>query len=465
MLACLGGALLAVLVSPATFMVDDAWFYLQIGRNLALGLGSTFDGETLTNGYHPLWQAVVALLGLVSTDRTWMLYSALSLQIVAVVAALGLLYAHAVRRGAPWPIGLPLALLLSQYTDKGWLSEGPLVALLLAAVLSTQGVASGVLLGLLFLARLDTVFFVGALLVLRRCPRTALGAAAIAVPWVLYTLATTGHLVPVSGAIKSTFPVPDLSDPLLKVGWTGVAAALGSGVALGFAAVRPERRVLLGSLGAGGLIHAVYTALFTGPLWSTFVPYYWIVGTAAAGLAMGELLVLYLARLPSIPPDKRRVLVGVIAAGLALAGLGRAGQSIFQQDPTIELGRWIGTELPDARVAVLDAPGRIAWFSGRPVFAFDGLTRDHGFSEALVSQGAEGWARAHGITHLVAYDVPIELPWASITSDDRSTTVRFRAPATGAAAGEARLERADAVQRLVDLVPADTNAASLYAWP
>lgn len=34
---------------------DDAFYYAQIARNIALGLGSTFDGIHETNGYHPLW--------------------------------------------------------------------------------------------------------------------------------------------------------------------------------------------------------------------------------------------------------------------------------------------------------------------------------------------------------------------------------------------------------------------------
>ena len=34
---------------------DDFYYYLVIARNLASGLGSTFDGSTPTNGYHPLY--------------------------------------------------------------------------------------------------------------------------------------------------------------------------------------------------------------------------------------------------------------------------------------------------------------------------------------------------------------------------------------------------------------------------
>src|SRR3954471_4321452 len=47
--------------APFALTFDDAWYYLTIGRNLAAGQGSTFDGVNLTNGYHPLWQLVAAV--------------------------------------------------------------------------------------------------------------------------------------------------------------------------------------------------------------------------------------------------------------------------------------------------------------------------------------------------------------------------------------------------------------------
>jgi hypothetical protein len=34
---------------------DDAFYYLTIARNVTAGLGVTFDGLTVTNGFHPLW--------------------------------------------------------------------------------------------------------------------------------------------------------------------------------------------------------------------------------------------------------------------------------------------------------------------------------------------------------------------------------------------------------------------------
>ena len=42
----------------AWFMRDDAYYYFKVAQNITLGLGSTFDGINLTNGYHPLWMLI-----------------------------------------------------------------------------------------------------------------------------------------------------------------------------------------------------------------------------------------------------------------------------------------------------------------------------------------------------------------------------------------------------------------------
>ncbi len=39
----------------AWFIRDDAYYYFKVAQNITEGLGSSFDGINLTNGYHPLW--------------------------------------------------------------------------------------------------------------------------------------------------------------------------------------------------------------------------------------------------------------------------------------------------------------------------------------------------------------------------------------------------------------------------
>ncbi len=40
------------------FIRDDAYYYFKVAQNISQGLGSTFDGINLTNGYHPLWMVI-----------------------------------------------------------------------------------------------------------------------------------------------------------------------------------------------------------------------------------------------------------------------------------------------------------------------------------------------------------------------------------------------------------------------
>ena len=60
---CLAWLPVIVVWGPAPFTItfDDAFYYFQIGKELAHGHGSTFNGLDHTNGYHPLWQLICAM--------------------------------------------------------------------------------------------------------------------------------------------------------------------------------------------------------------------------------------------------------------------------------------------------------------------------------------------------------------------------------------------------------------------
>lgn len=470
-MAGLAGLLgLSVLFSPATFMVDDAWFYLQIARHAALGHGPTFDGSTPTNGYHPLWLALETLVGLlVGGDRERMLSGAVALQVgLAGLALVGLARLGDRARFA-YPLSVVVAVLLAQLTDKGWLSEGVLATALHAAVLwswvrADRPWRTGLFVGLLLLARLDTAFFVVVLGLLslrepRRFAAISGTAALVVLPWAAWTLSTTGHLVPISGAIKSTFPHADLTDLYGKLGPTGLITALGSVVAMAVGArVGGDRGRVLGALGGGAVLHAVYVGLFTAPRWSTDVAYYWITGTLATGFLTGELLAAYMDRLPSLSA-RRDGLVGALLLLAAAAGVGRAWQSTaVGPDPVVGLATWIAEHEPEAVLLTLDAPGRLAWFSGRPVIAADGLTQDHGFAEQVRALGMPALARGRGVTHLVSYTVPVELPWAVITTDP--LVIRFVPPGLGGDGGT--LRPGAPVIRQVDLLPEGEDLAAVF---
>jgi len=46
---------------PLPYIEDDFFYYARIAANIAAGKGSTFDGTTPTNGYHPLYEALLVV--------------------------------------------------------------------------------------------------------------------------------------------------------------------------------------------------------------------------------------------------------------------------------------------------------------------------------------------------------------------------------------------------------------------
>ncbi len=95
---------------PNLFFEDDAYFYLQIARNIGRGAGSTFDGLHVTNGYHLLWTAVLvpfaALVSALGLGKT---------AFVAIVSGVGLGIAGVaavVSFREPWARALSLLLFI-----------------------------------------------------------------------------------------------------------------------------------------------------------------------------------------------------------------------------------------------------------------------------------------------------------------------------------------------------------------
>lgn len=72
--------------SPALLLgsyQDDFFYYLKVAQNLATTGVSTFNGVTLTNGYHPLWMLTLVCLFKVFPGKTFFV----ALQFVSVLSA------------------------------------------------------------------------------------------------------------------------------------------------------------------------------------------------------------------------------------------------------------------------------------------------------------------------------------------------------------------------------------------
>ena len=71
-------------------LVDDSFYYFQIARNIATGIGPTHDGAAWTSGFQTLWMAtLVPIYGAFPGNPTLPIHLALTLQ--ALLAGLSAL--------------------------------------------------------------------------------------------------------------------------------------------------------------------------------------------------------------------------------------------------------------------------------------------------------------------------------------------------------------------------------------
>ncbi len=212
---------------------DDAYYYFQIALNIANGRNVTFDGETVTNGFHPLWMVLLTPVYFFTNDREVALHVGLTLSAALGTATIAVVY-----------------LIGRQLTKNGWASligAGFFALHPYIVVDSVNGMETAVAVftlgltvlqflrivekesagfrdyallgaagGLMLLARTDTVFVLGAVLLFLawrelghrrwRLPVLAGSVAVLVVgPWLVWSLVSVGTVIQVSGVAVPDF--------------------------------------------------------------------------------------------------------------------------------------------------------------------------------------------------------------------------------------------------------------------
>jgi 4-amino-4-deoxy-L-arabinose transferase-like glycosyltransferase len=209
-------------------MSDDAFYYFKIARNIATGHNVTFDGETLTNGFHPLWMAILTPIYLLGGDRDLSVH--LGLTIASLLAAGTVFLVYAIARTLtdnlwaslaaatvyalhPYLIvealnGMETALTVFMVALTTWLFLRIAVRSERTSLAGYAGLGASA--GLMVLARTDTVFILPPVLLFLLArergwqrltsPLVTGGLALVVVaPWAIWSLVTFGTVVQVSG--------------------------------------------------------------------------------------------------------------------------------------------------------------------------------------------------------------------------------------------------------------------------
>lgn len=463
------GALLVLTAAPARVLTsslvgDDAGYYVRIAREVVQGHGVTFDGDSPTDGFNPLYLGLLVASLAVAPEMGPLA----SLRVAGVISWLalaggGALFTLVVGRmaGAAGIAGgrrrLLAAACCTYYTLflglKGVYGiDAPLVLLLGNAyllVVLREGLvdkgwgaqlADGVLLGLLFLARVDSVFILlaaygaGAMVVARRprlLPRLAASAAAataVAGPYLVWHRAAFGHWLPISAHIKTGFPRIDLAHTMditlhgslhvADVGLFGVAYALALST-LAWSLARSLRH------GVGALVDqphraiVVVMALYVS-LRTTFLLLFARMDVQTAHLIWALLfpplwLLAAVAELPRHPTPRATERLAAIASavfvGLALslaAGKGAAVHGRLQSSAggealdSIALAARIREQTVETDVLYGGAFGLLGLFSERTWINADGVVNTFAYQDALAEEGGlPRYLDERGVTHLV----------------------------------------------------------------
>lgn len=401
---------------------DDAFYYLKIAHSIAVGQGSSFDGIAPTNGYHPLWMlCMVALQHLTGGGLLPPLVASMLLSAAVCGATLLVLHLAVERWAAPGHGALAVALCLTPLLF-GAMTNGLETGILLLAIalfvwcslrfelLAPSASARarfglGLLLGLVFLCRLDSAFLVlgaGVLLLASglaaRLPLALLvprlaalvaGVLLLALPFFAWNKLEFGRLSPISGLVKSTFPAlrPELDlHGDMRVGLLLVVLAVGLALAVAASDLRRGRTLAevlcapLSILAAGALGHFVYAFLFMpwGVYW-----WHFIVSGAALALGAAQFCQRLELRRPALRPALRLALPALVAFGGLALQVWLVRDKLSRHREWYAAAHWARAQTPTEAVFAMKDAGLFGYFSERRVVNLDGKANSYDYLERL----------------------------------------------------------------------------------
>jgi hypothetical protein len=426
---------------PNPFFADDSFFYLQVGRNVALGYGSTFNRLMPTNGYHPIWMLLCAGVYRIFPGRDAGLHAIAALIALLNVAVLLLAQRLLCRLGAQawiaWTLLIPFLFGLQLGTESS-LSAAVLVAMLLLLerylerpTWTSEAAFHGAAI-LAVLSRLDSIFVIACLWIAvlawtaRQKDRRLLRRYLAFVP--LYAGVWGGYLLsnivwfhtfmPISGLLKSS----NAGDH--RLGHNLPHTAL---VALAISAIsllvlwrkQRDRWLVVVELPffAGVLMHAVYIVLhMTSETRWTWYYASWALLAALTSARAGECL-LRDARQGAI----LRVAGIVCAILLSLLLWDRMGWKHSKMEtrplPVMALEQVVEGRDHIHRLLAFDQPGAMAYYSDISVVPADGLMGDVGYQKELAQHGLGEFLRREHIEAFVGPSIPFD-DWGKRTYCD-----------------------------------------------
>lgn len=430
---------------PSPFFADDSFFYLQVGRNFALGHGSTFNRLMPTNGYHPVWMLLCAAVYRIVPGRIAGLHGVavliVLLNLIVLVAATRLLRALHAPAWTAWTILIPFLFGLQLGTESS-LSAAVLAGTLLAlhGFLERPDWATGfgfnALASFAVLSRLDSIFVIACLwiAVLLWCVRQkdrrghvpALRVHLAFIPlyaslWGAYlasNLVWFHILMPISGLLKSV----NSHDHLLghNLPHTALLSLAISSVALVILWRRQRDRWLLFAelpFFLGVLMHAAYITLrMTSETRWTWYYVSWALLAALTSARAAACILRAPAPNDSAHPGGRANMLRTVAMAAALLvsvlvwykmGWKHSREQVAENTAIPAMSQTLEADHVQ-RILAYDQPGGMAYFTRLSVVPLDGLMADRQFQTELAQHGIADFIRQDNMDGFAGPDVPLD---------------------------------------------------------
>jgi hypothetical protein len=403
---------------------DDAFYYFKIASNIVAGNGCTFDGIAPTNGFHPMWMLVmVSVFRVAGTDPITPITVVIVLNLLVCFATFATLYRvvdEYVAPGYAWVTIAACALPNILTSMLNGLETGLMLLMVVlmlkliyrdrlldAGVPPSSTFGLGFLLGTIALCRLDSVFlFVAAfamtaasIVVRRSAPRIGLmrlvlmcGGFGLAVsPYFIWNLVSFGHLSPISGVVKSTFPA--LSSRAFQIGGDKRFGALmlvliaGLLVSVFFVNRSRERdwKIIVDSplvmLTLACSLHFANTVLFLE--WGVYWWHY-----ALYGLTLALAAAKFVRNFTADRAWARRLAITVIGIPLLVLAAGSHSRILRikgeQHRGWLEGAEWVRENTRPGTVLAAKDAGIIGYFSQRPVINLDGKANGYEYLQHVL---------------------------------------------------------------------------------
>lgn len=422
-------------------LTDDSSYYFLIADNFVRHYGFTFDRLTSTNGFQPLWQGVLIVLRFVFSLRPeGFVRVVVAMEALLMIAALCLFW-KTVTRAAPgiakWA-GI-MVFLAVVFLKVGTGMETSLIFLLFTCLIEKctrdkpfehfsrgERILLGTLLGAIILARLDSVFFAAAFLLTCCWPiRNSLAVKGrflftievgmvttlIVVPYLLLNLHLFGHALPISGAIKSSFPIPGWFFPNFKLSLQGrIMFLVATGCSLAFLIWRWTRQQsdktvfapIITPLALGVLLHHAYSSFFMK--WAVF-DWHFVISRVFLPYAVVDLL---MRQKRGIGSWLRTGTAGLLIVGSTVIVAGYVAHVFRRGDKSwrvtsYEAAVWARTHLPADSIIAMKDSGNLAYYSGLRVMNLDGVANNFAYQDELRRGNFGAYLHSHGVQYLAQH--------------------------------------------------------------